>query len=210
MDKFLELAAEAIGPAHDWHPLRPEVRKHYGKGVPNRLRSIWKDGVGGFGGGRLWLVDPQQYEATLEQWLADTPYAEMDRFTVFARTAFGDLFAWGEQHGLLTVSPLFGQLFLQDNRGEVEHRDGDLTIEGFFATMEKAEVDITDEAGRSLFARVARKLGDLTENDVYGVVPAPALGGRILLKNMRKLQIAPYLSILAQVTPREILKDPFG
>jgi hypothetical protein len=211
MDAALTMVVDDIGAMHNWRPLSADTMKRYARAVPKRLSSIWRDhGVGGFGAGRFWLVDPLLFQAPLDQWLEGTPFHGADKFTTFGRTAFGDLISWGESTGILTISPLFGHVHLQDNLSEISNGKSDRIIDSFLATLEKDETDISDEGGRALFDRVSRKLGPIAESQVYGLVPAPALGGRVLLKNVKKMEVLPYLSLLADITPRDILQNPLA
>lgn len=62
------------------------------------LLSIWRDeGWAGYGNGRFWLVNPDEYEHIKDAWLEETPLANLDTFHVIARSAFGDLYLCGEK-----------------------------------------------------------------------------------------------------------------
>ncbi|GHA55052.1 GAD-like domain-containing protein [Photobacterium aphoticum] len=75
------------------------VEKFRGK-LPDRLLEYWQEyGFCGFQQGVFWIVNPDDYEAVLDEWLDQTDIPDNDIYHVFARNAFGDLFLWGEETG---------------------------------------------------------------------------------------------------------------
>lgn len=61
--------------------------------LPAQLLHYWKtEGWCGYADGLFWTVDPDEYEDVVEDWLADTPLAGVDRFHAIARSAFGSLY----------------------------------------------------------------------------------------------------------------------
>jgi hypothetical protein len=42
-------------------------------------------------------VNPDDYDDVLTEWITGTPLAKLDNFHVIARTAFGNLYLWGEK-----------------------------------------------------------------------------------------------------------------
>lgn len=80
--------------------------------LPNKLLDYWKtEGWGIYRNGLFSLVNPEEYEDILDMWLEDTRFEEMDSYHVIAKTAFGELYAWGESTGRnITIQPLFNQI----------------------------------------------------------------------------------------------------
>ncbi|MCY1545520.1 GAD-like domain protein [compost metagenome] len=64
------------------------------------MLQIWQEeGWASYGNGRIWTVNPEDYEHIKDAWLSDTPLASIDNFHVVARSAFGDLYLSGEKRG---------------------------------------------------------------------------------------------------------------
>jgi hypothetical protein len=80
------------------------IEKWRGK-LPDQLLTNWQEeGWCGYANGLFWTVDPDDYEDIVDEWLEDIPLEQLDAFHVIARTAFGDLYLWGEKTGASTLS----------------------------------------------------------------------------------------------------------
>jgi len=54
-----------------WNTVPPASLDHYQGKLPNQLLTYWQDhGWCGYGGGLFWMVNPQEYEDVVAQWLA--------------------------------------------------------------------------------------------------------------------------------------------
>lgn len=72
--------------------------------LPSRLLKYWKEyGFTGFSDGLFWIVNPNNYQDTLNKWLQKTPLAERESYYVIARSAFGELYIWGDKSRSVTI-----------------------------------------------------------------------------------------------------------
>jgi len=181
------------------------IEKYTGK-LPNRLLEYWKEyGFCGFKEGLLWIVNPDDYEDTLDEWLEHTEIPDQDVYHVFARTAFGDLFLWGEETGYsYKISSKRGWIIQKDGNSRKEN---DFSIKLFFGGARIASHDIKNEAGKFLFDACVKKFGPLKKDEMFGFTHSLIVGGESNLNNIEKVNIHIHLSILAQFGQVEILDN---
>ncbi|WP_079775093.1 GAD-like domain-containing protein [Salmonella bongori] len=177
--------------------------------LPNKLLDYWKtEGWGIYRNGLFSLVNPEEYEDILDIWLEDTRFEEMDSYHVIAKTAFGELYAWGESTGRnITIQPLFNQIiynksnFIKKTTSELNSE-----IESFFAFSSVDEFDLSDGDGNYLFDKAIEKYGILADNEMFGLEPAYILGGNLALGNLIKLNCQVHLMILRELAPPKIIQ----
>jgi len=174
------------------------VQKWRGK-LPDRLLGYWThEGWSGYGNGLLWFVNPDDYEELVGKWLDGTGLVEADAFHAIARTAFGELFLFGESTGRsVKISCSTHAVFVRDLTRKVP-RKLDLSLRAFLG-MGKDTCDLNDESGVPLFDRALDLLGTLGPDEMYGFEPAIVLGGKMVLKNLRKVKLNQHLAILRQL-----------
>lgn len=98
MDKVLASLIENFGPPIDRREVPGSTIERYRDKLPPKLLEYWSEhGWGGYGEGILWLVNPQEYDAVVSCWIAGTALASHDSYHLVARSAFGDLYLWGEK-----------------------------------------------------------------------------------------------------------------
>jgi hypothetical protein len=163
------------------HP-PPELVAEFRPTLPEALIEEWTTcGWCGFGDGLIWFEDPRLFGDFLAQRGLDGSH------TVFARTAFADLFS---------VSDGVVYAFMTHyNEMNVVSDDFDL-FGGLILPKEKF---LRDFARLPLFKRALAKLGPLNHDECYGFVPALALGGEVRLENLKKVKLLQYLEILSQL-----------
>lgn len=177
--------------------------------LPNKLLDYWKTEEWGiYRNGLFSLVNPEEYEDILDMWLEDTRFEEMDSYHVIAKTAFGELYAWGESTGRnITIQPLFNQIiynksnFIKKTTSELNSE-----IESFFAFSSVDEFDLSDGDGNYLFDKAIEKYGILADNEMFGLEPAYILGGNLALGNLIKLNCQVHLMILRELAPPKIIQ----
>ncbi|MEG6546777.1 GAD-like domain-containing protein, partial [Acinetobacter bereziniae] len=147
------------------------INKYKGK-LPTQLLEYWKAfGFSGWGNGLFWLVNPEEYQDTLDVWLENIETQPHEEYFVIARSAFGDLEIWGTIHGnCYTISPIMNQIF--PNIQDIETGEEDLLIRIFISSKEKKLLDIKDYRNKPLFERAVKKYGELTKNEMFGFEPA--------------------------------------
>ena len=175
------------------------IDKWRGK-LPDRLLTYWKEeGWCGYADGLFWIVDPDDYEDLVDEWLEGSKLEQVDMFHVIARTAFGKLYLCGESTGRsLTINCATHAMFaLTRDFKKQDQRDRDISI-GAFLGLSKDGCDLYDDSDHPLFARALETLGPLGSDELYGFEPAIVLGGEMLLENLRKVKLDQHLTILRQ------------
>jgi len=177
------------------------IEKWRGK-LPDQLLTYWqKEGWCAYAGGLLWIVDPEEYEDLIDEWLEDSRLDEIDSFHVIARSAFGELYACGEKTGIsITVACPLQQIFALQKELEPKTKDElDISIRAFFLSSSPRRFNLGDESGQLLFDGALKSLGALSSNEMYGFEPALVLGGKALLENLAKVDLDVHLTILRQL-----------
>ncbi|MEG2806275.1 GAD-like domain-containing protein [Stenotrophomonas sp.] len=169
--------------------------------LPESLLSYWRrDGWANYGNGRLWTVNPEDYEEVSRTWLAGTPFPSIDTYHVFARTGFGKLYLCGEASGAgLSIDPVRSEVFALQNRlraRSLGQQDGG--IKAFFACAEWDDFDLMDGAEELLFDRAVNANGPLLADEMYGFEPALVCGGEPAIRNLRRVKLQPHLHMLRQ------------
>lgn len=170
--------------------------------LPNLLLSYWQqEGWSGYANGLFWIVDPDDYEDLVDEWLDGTPLEQIDAFHAIGRTAFGKLFLCGERTGASVDlnCPLNAVLALPRDLRPQPLEELDWSIRSFVGGNRKAECDYNDDFGQPLFERALAKLGPLAPDEMYGFEPALVAGGKMRLENLRKLKLDQHLTILRQL-----------
>lgn len=178
--------------------------------LPPALLTYWREeGWCGYANGRLWTVNPDDYEDIKDAWLDGTPLPNLDTFHVIARSAFGKLYLCGEKTGasITIICPHNEILALKNQLKPRSLHDQDPSVQALFGVAKLNSLDYPDMNGKLLFERAMKKYGPLAPDEVYGFEPALVLGGSATLANLRRLKIDPHLHILRQFdTPN----FPFG
>ena len=161
-----------------------EIVEKYKGILPEQLIAEWQEeGWCGFAQGLLWLVNPDDLQEPLAEWLE----AKSSGAHAFVRTAFGDVIFWTD-HGIF---------FLDVNHETVFEMTQNIEIVFHFGLCDEDYLD--NAIGRKLFREALRRLGPLEADECYGFVPAIPLGGPGTVETLQKVKLREYLSILAQI-----------
>lgn len=201
VDEDFAYFLERMGPAFDLRLVPASSIERYRGKLPDQLLAYWQEhGWSGYADGLFWTVDPQEYEPVLEAWLGETPFMERDALHIIARSAFGDIYVWGERTGYsLKLSAADAYVLpISPRTGTPDQR-----VQRFFAFCERAENDFD-----GLFAPALKKLGRLQHDEMYGFVPALALGGPAELVHLQKVKAVEHLVILAQLSDLRVMTGP--
>ncbi len=206
MDDDFEYFLDTMGPALDRRYVPPSSIARYRGKLPDQLLAYWEEhGWCGYAEGLFWTVDPQEYEPVLEAWIGGTPFMEQDVYHLIARSAFGDLFFFGEKTGAslqvfaadaCAIAPTFRPANLNKD------------VRAFFISLSRESCDFSDSDGMPLFGPALKQLGRLRRDEVYGFVPALALGGSTTLDRLQKVRAVEHLVILAQLAPLDVIVQP--
>lgn len=201
-EDFAEFLSE-FGPAIERRDVPQSSIERYRGKLPNQLISYWEEhGWCGYADGLFWTVDPDEYDPVLEAWIGDTPFMEQDAYHIIARSAFGELYLWGEKTGnsLKIFAP---GSYCIPRQSRFVGAQMDFGVRVFFGGLNRKSNDFAD-----MFTPAMRKLGPLTYNEMYGFVPALATGATSTLDHLQKVKAVEHLVILAQLVPLEELASP--
>lgn len=213
MDEDFQLFVEEFQPVISVRDVPHSVIELYRGRLPDRLLGYWREhGWAGYSNGRFWTVNPQDYEPALDAWIGDTEFMEKDAYHVIGRSAFGELYFWGESTGnSLSIMPWDGLAFPTGGAEKyIVQGKADEAMGWFFSAKEPEDFDVEDNMGRPLFDRALKKLGALEHDEMYGFVPALALGGTASLKNLQVVKAVEHLVLLAQLAPLKVMESPFA
>ena len=200
---------KGFGPVVEARPVPLAKLQHYRGKVPDKLLEYWKAyGFAGYGEGRFWMTDPDDYAEALNAWLYGTEFYGKDDYFVIGRTAFGDLTLWGTKTGTsLTITCPWAMIYPGDQSRWMNEGKEDFLISSWLAFMKLDGVDQADEHDAPLFDRAVKLLGPLAHDEMYGFVPALALGGPCRLDHLQRVKAAEHLLFLAQLGERRVMVD---
>lgn len=194
MDKIFARFIEKLGQpiCHQYVP-ETSIKRYEGK-LPKKLLEYWAEhGWCGYGKGIFWLVDPHDYETVVNAWLEPTSFQRTDTYHVIGRSAFGDLYLWGEKTGFsLKIISFLSQCVVDDFVPTPEQMDRKL--QDFLLSLDRESNDYA-----SLFDAAQKKLGTLKHDEMYGFVPALMLGGSSALEHLEKVKAVEHLVFLSQL-----------
>jgi hypothetical protein len=203
MDENFEYFLEKMGPAIEKRMVPPSSIERYRGRLPDQLLSYWDEhGWAGYADGLFWTVNPQEYESVLQAWIGETQLMEHDNYHVIARSAFGKLYLWGEKTGpsLNLFAP--GSFCIPMEITSFKEND-DFEVQVFFGSLSRKGNDF-----ESMFGAALKKFGRLKHDEIYGLVPALALGGAASADHLQKLKSVEHLILLAQLAPLDVITSP--
>lgn len=200
-DEHFEIFIEKFGEATTHVSIPIADLENCRSTLPPALLEYWAaEGWSGYGKGIFWLVNPDDYDDVLAEWIVGTPLERLDHFHVIARTAFGNLYLWGEKTGQSArIVPWDHAIYSLEKNLKRTLKDPDLSLRAVFSSKSPKDVDISDEHGKSLFEQALTTLGPLQPDEMYGFEPAILLGGRFTIDHLRIVKIREHLSLLRQL-----------
>jgi hypothetical protein len=203
MDENFAGFLEDMGPAFDKHYVPTSSIERYRGKLPDQLLQYWDEyGWCGYADGLFWTVNPHEYEPALEAWIGDTPFMERDAYHVIARSAFGDLYCWGEKTGFTLRVCCIGSFAVPHARSTAPL---EIAAQRFFGIRNLKENDFDD-----YFARALKTFGRLKADEMYGFVPAIAAGGNGDFEDIHKVKIVEHLLLLAQLSNLRVMNTGRG
>jgi len=196
MDEDFTFFLEKFGPAIEQHAVPEASIARYKNKLPEQLLRYWEDyGWCGYAKGLFWTVNPQDYEDLLTDWLVGKEAFKNDNYHVIARNAFGELYLWGEKSAdSLSITSYMSRY--STNNSIFADREKNFGIRVFFSSMQLEHNDLD-----RFFEPALKNLGQLQSDEMYGFVPALALGGQMELKNLQKVKTIEHLTFLSQLSP---------
>lgn len=198
MDEDFEYFLKKFGPPVERRSVpKSSIDRYRGK-LPDQLLVYWEEhGWAGYGDGLFWTVDPQEYEPVVDAWIGNTRFIEEDAYHLFARGAFGDIYLLGERSGNELHIVAADSILMKPSQAP---SDRDRGVRSFFGAQIRGANDLSDVNGKRLFASALNKLGPLKYDEMYGFVPALALGGPATLDHLQKVKAVEHLVLLAQLS----------
>ncbi|WP_296184859.1 GAD-like domain-containing protein [Pseudomonas sp. UBA1879] len=195
MDEIFSIFLETFGGEVDRREVPLSSIERYKGKLPNLLLEYWAEhGWCGYGDGIFWTVNPQEYDGVVASWLEGTSLENRDKYHVIARSAFGDLYLWGEKTGhSLKIASVVSRCVISNF--EIADDGMDRELQGFFLSRNLDSDDFGD-----LFKPAKKKLGKLRHDEIYGFVPAFMLGGPDTLEHLEKVKTVEHLMLLSQIT----------
>ncbi|MBW8186310.1 GAD-like domain-containing protein [Shewanella nanhaiensis] len=216
MNKFFDnfYIFAGFGPAVKSKQPTAEELEFFEDKLPARLLEYWQEyGFCGWGEGIFWTVNPDDYKDILAQWLLGTVFeqrevAGIDKYYVIGRSAFGKLYIWGETSGAsLDIVTNFSMIFPSDQSEKLKTIGEEKLIEKFYSSKRKSNMEEQDLDKNPLFERAMAKLGPLEADEMYGFVPALAIGGAPKLENLQKVKALEHLTFLADLGEITVMAD---
>lgn len=201
MDDFTTLFLDEFGAPSSVSEEPEAALLKYGKILPECLLSLWRAyGWASFQRGLFWLTNPDDYAFRINDWLRGISELAGRDVYVFARTAFGDLYAFQPEMGRI-VSIICAHGFVVTKKDPANAGKGrERAMQSFFATAYPADFDFMDEDEQLLFGRAYKMCGSLNADELYGFEPLLALGGGAVLCNIKKLRLDVHLDIMKKFT----------
>jgi hypothetical protein len=203
MDEDFEFFLENMGPEVNRREVPAASIEYFRGRLPNRLLAYWQRyGWCGYAEGLFWTINPQEYEPVLEAWIAETPFMQQDAYHIIARSAFGALLFWGERSGF--TLKIFAPGSYAVPKSKVPSADRLEAYAGyFFSIQDRKSFDFA-----ALFAPALKKPGPPKHDEMYGFVPALALGGPATLEHLQKVKAVEHLVLLAQLSELRVMEMP--
>lgn len=198
-----------FGPAVHARPVSPAMLDEYRGKLPAKLLQYWQEvGLAGYADGLFWMTDPGEYSQVIEAWLINTEYHGRDKYHVIGRSAFGTLDIWGQATGTsLKIVANAGMIFPSDKTRLMREGAENSLIENWIATRKREALDEEDEQNIPLFERAVERLGALQSDEMYGFVPALAMGGPCRLDHLKRVKATEHLLFLALLDTPKVMLD---
>ncbi len=155
--------------------------------------------------GRLQLCDPLEFRGILALiFKADSQFSH-DNCHAFAYTSFGMLYCWSNEFALVVVDLITGHVTSRGALGKIK-AGANISNQIYvpFSLSDQA-LDLSDEDGKPLFSRAAKKLGVLEIGECFGFVPALALGGARRLEHLKRVRAPEHFAIVAQTLEFQLI-----
>lgn len=157
--------------------------------LPKYLIDIWKEtGFGKYNNGLIEIINPDEYQTTLEQWLG----RKVDNYTPIAVSAFGRLFYYRKltdtDEDVSVIDPHYKEINVCV-----------WSLDDFFDNYICEEEPLQFELQKDLFTQALALNGELAINETYHFVPALALGGAEAIDYVQKGNTVVHLNFLLQL-----------
>ena len=211
-EQLQEFFEDEGGPLGVGEAASPEVLEYFEGILPASTLQIWRTiGFDGLAGGRHWITNPLEWAPAVESWLEglDLPFPDQ-RWWCITRTPMGSMQLWGEVSGpALAVKSVLGA-FSPD--GSVQRDMADpvmrerMGCDELLIPLEDGGVE-DDVTGRSLVDVGFERFGSLAADEVFALVPAYCLSGRMEASMLAVEPAVAHVAFLGQSTQPTMRPD---
>lgn len=194
MDDAYSILLEDIGEPMYRQEVPPSSISRYQGVLPDALLQLWAEhGWCGYGEGLFWMVNPQEYDSVVTNWIQGSALEKNDTYYVIARSAFGDLYLWGENSGpsLCIFSNVSRYTYDPVERSP---KAMGRAFQSFLLSFDRDYLDFNE-----LFNAAKESLGVLGPDEIYGFVPALQLGGSAKIEHIERVRTIEHLILLSQL-----------
>ena len=182
MDKeLIKKFLNCYGPDEKLDQVYDDVIDRYHNILPDEFLALWYNfGFGNYGGGILKVINPDEFKKNLYLWIRK----EDPNCIPFMITAFGDIFYYRKESNTY---------YLLSIHYRKEKKCAD-SLEEFISYITSAQAIHTDlRAG--LYIEAEKKLGSLSNDDIYMFVPSIQFGGKEIVDNIQKAEAVLWQNI---------------
>ena len=188
-----------------------EVLERFETVFPASILQIWRTvGFDGMADGRHWITNPLEWAPAVESWLEglELPFPDQ-RWWCIARTPLGSMQLWGEVSGpALLIYSVLGLIApdFASHRDMLDPvmRERSGCVDLLSVTKDAARDDVSR---RRLVDEGFKKFGSLGPGEVFALVPAYCLTGRLDASLLAKEPAVAHVAFLGQNTEPEIRPD---
>jgi hypothetical protein len=193
---YRQLIAD-FGEPTDQRVADPVVIEKYRRVLPANLIGYWEsEGFCQFQHGKMFTVNPDDWQSAVDMWLHGTPYEQLGRFYAIRRTAFGQVMLFNQAIGAsTTITPLMGWIDSASTLVCESVEQLETTI-GTSLTSPSEYCEKYDVNNEPMFDRALAKFGPVGWNEMFAFEPALVLGGKPTLDNLTKLDWRVHLQLL--------------
>lgn len=205
IDMFANLIRKLGEPELAQKVLKQEAESYRGR-LPDALLKFWQEhGRGSYRDGTYWICDPAPYQVIINEMFKFDPKYRPEEMTVVGHDAFGDIWVWHDRFHDVTVHTNAGEVYNPPESSYTDDETGeefspDFSIGGYISGFRNFDPPCDDD-GEPLIPQAIERLGRLNHNEIYGYVPALALGGQNMAKNLQKFSAPEHMMFLASLQP---------
>lgn len=206
-DEYFDYFLSKFGAPTNVVESTPEQIETYRGILPNQLLEYWAQvGFSGFKDGLFWLTNPAEFDDVLDAFLDGTDFADYDNYHVIARSAYGELFLWGERtgHSLDIIPHLNWIETCSGHEQEIAQGNSNDAIQAFIGFRKPANVDIKANS-KPLFPSVLKKHGPIGKDEVMVFTPYLFMGGTKSADKMTKENLHIFLQLMADLGGAQVI-----
>ncbi|WP_102391295.1 GAD-like domain-containing protein [Enterovibrio norvegicus] len=206
-DEYLEFFLSKFDAPTEVVAATSEQVESYRGILPDKLLEYWQYlGFSGFKNGLFWLTNPSEFEDVLESFLDGTEFEDFDNYHVIARSAYGELFLWGENTGYsLAIKPHLNWIkTCSGHEGDISQGKSDSAVQAFIGFRKPENVDIKANS-KPLFPSLLKKYGPIGKDEVMVFTPYLFMGGKKSADTMSKENLHVFLQVMADLGGAEVI-----